>query len=76
MEDDYLARRFIPFRSRPRAGDLLVYVNTAGYQMDSMESEFHRLPLPRKVAAISSGGTWRLIDDERVNVTHLLEAHS
>jgi diaminopimelate decarboxylase len=76
MEDDYLARRFIPFPSRPREGDLLVYVNTAGYQMDSMESEFHRLPLPRKVAAIKSHGSWRLIDDERLNVTHLLGKHA
>ncbi len=76
MEDDYLARRFIPFSSRPRDGDLLVYVNTAGYQMDSMESEFHRLPLPKKVAAIKSGDTWRLIDDDRVNVTHVLEDNS
>ena len=40
----------MPLPSRPRAGDALVYLNTAGYQMDSNESPFHELPLPRKVA--------------------------
>jgi diaminopimelate decarboxylase len=33
---------------RPVPGDLLVYLNTAGYQMDSNESPFHDLPLPHK----------------------------
>ncbi|MEV8419056.1 hypothetical protein AB0P45_36665, partial [Streptomyces niveus] len=30
-------------------GDLLVYPNTAGYQMDSNESPFHDLAIPPKV---------------------------
>ena len=37
------------FPRRPRIGDLLVYPNTAGYQMDSNESRFHDLALPPKV---------------------------
>jgi len=39
----------VPFPHRPAVGDLLVYLNTAGYQMDSNESPFHELPLPPKV---------------------------
>ncbi len=49
LESDLLSRRRIPLPRRARVGDLLVYPNTAGYQMDSNESPFHELPLPPKV---------------------------
>ncbi|MDX3435720.1 MULTISPECIES: type III PLP-dependent enzyme domain-containing protein [Streptomyces] len=49
LESDMLTWRKIAFPHRPRAGDLLLYPNTAGYQMDSNESPFHDLPLPPKV---------------------------
>ncbi|ANW19435.1 amino acid decarboxylase [Streptomyces clavuligerus] len=49
LESDLVSWRKIGFLQRPRAGDLLVYPNTAGYQMDSNESSFHDLPLPPKV---------------------------
>jgi diaminopimelate decarboxylase len=72
LENDYLARRFIPFETRPLTGDLLVYVNTAGYQMDSKESEFHRLPIPDKVVALKNEGAWRFIKDNIISVTDLV----
>ncbi|MFJ2189132.1 Y4yA family PLP-dependent enzyme [Kitasatospora sp. NPDC087861] len=49
LDSDLLTWRKIAFPARPRPGDLLVYPNTAGYQMDSNESPFHELPLPSKV---------------------------
>ncbi|MFI5617955.1 Y4yA family PLP-dependent enzyme [Streptomyces sp. NPDC051567] len=49
LESDLLTWRKIPFPRRPRTGDLLVYPNTAGYQMDSNESPFHDLALPPKI---------------------------
>ncbi|MEV6986470.1 Y4yA family PLP-dependent enzyme [Sphaerisporangium sp. NPDC051017] len=49
LESDMLTWRKIAFPHLPRAGDLLLYPNTAGYQMDSNESPFHDLPLPPKV---------------------------
>ncbi|MFD4726735.1 Y4yA family PLP-dependent enzyme [Streptomyces seoulensis] len=49
LESDMLTWRKIAFRHQPRTGDLLLYPNTAGYQMDSNESPFHDLPLPPKV---------------------------
>ncbi|MFJ9629840.1 Y4yA family PLP-dependent enzyme [Streptomyces sp. NPDC101175] len=49
LESDMLTWRKIAFPQRPRPGDLLLYPNTAGYQMDSNESPFHDLPLPPKV---------------------------
>ncbi|MFK4111339.1 Y4yA family PLP-dependent enzyme [Streptomyces sp. NPDC002176] len=49
LESDMLTWRKIAFPQPPRVGDLLLYPNTAGYQMDSNESPFHDLPLPPKV---------------------------
>lgn len=62
LESDMLTWRKAVFPSRPRPGDLLVYPNTAGYQMDSNESPFHDLPLPPKVVVDDTGGRtrWRL----------------
>ncbi|MFC7623405.1 alanine racemase [Microlunatus sp. GCM10028923] len=48
LESDLLSRRRIPLAREPRIGDLLVYPNTAGYQMDSNESSFHNHPIPPK----------------------------
>ncbi|MCP2316435.1 Diaminopimelate decarboxylase [Nocardia amikacinitolerans] len=49
LESDMLSWRRIPLPRRAEEGDLLVYPNTAGYQMDSNESAFHELPIPPKV---------------------------
>jgi diaminopimelate decarboxylase len=58
LDGDMLAWRRIPFVNVPRCGDLIAFINTAGYQMDSNESPFHRRPLPRKVAAWSAHDQW------------------
>ncbi|MDT3395104.1 alanine racemase [Streptomyces sp. B1866] len=62
LESDLLTWRKIAFPVRPAPGDLLVYPNTAGYQMDSNESPFHDLPLPPKVVIETTGEQprWRL----------------
>ncbi|MGP3989802.1 alanine racemase [Streptomyces sp. 3N207] len=49
LESDMLSWRKVRLPRPPRPGDLLVYPDTAGYQMDSNESPFHDLPLPAKV---------------------------
>lgn len=61
MEYDVLTWRKIVFPTVPRHGDLIVYPNTAGYQMDKNESEFHQLALPPKIVVTEQGGrfTWR-----------------
>lgn len=48
MEYDMLTWRKVRTEKVPRVGDLLVYHNTAGYQMDKNESEFHQLRLPMR----------------------------
>ncbi|MFD8749476.1 Y4yA family PLP-dependent enzyme [Kitasatospora sp. NPDC059577] len=59
LDSDLLTWRKISFPTRPRPGDLLVYPNTAGYQMDSNESPFHELPLPPKVVIDHPAGSPR-----------------
>ncbi|GAA5043165.1 alanine racemase [Nocardia callitridis] len=49
LDSDMLSWRRIPLTRPAEVGDLLVYPNTAGYQMDSNESAFHELPIPPKV---------------------------
>lgn len=72
LEIDVLSWRKIGFLRMPRAGDLLVYPNTAGYQMDSNESEFHRIPLPEKLVAFKKNDTWKYIPDSRYSFADTL----
>jgi diaminopimelate decarboxylase len=51
LDDDVITHRLINFETTPQTGDLLIYANTAGYQMDLLENEFHRHPLPRRLTA-------------------------
>jgi len=62
LEYDMLTWRKVPFPRAPRPGDLLIYPNTAGYQMDKNETEFHQLPLPARVVLTGDGQRrrWRL----------------
>ncbi|HEX8932722.1 MAG TPA: Y4yA family PLP-dependent enzyme, partial [Pseudonocardiaceae bacterium] len=62
LEYDMVTWRKIPFPRVPRYGDLLVYPNTAGYQMDKNETEFHQIPLPVRVVLsyTESRFQWRL----------------
>ncbi|WP_334023974.1 Y4yA family PLP-dependent enzyme [Nocardia terpenica] len=56
LESDLLSWRRIPLPRAAEPGDLLVYPNTAGYQMDSNESPFHQLPIPPKVVLHDAPG--------------------
>jgi diaminopimelate decarboxylase len=59
MEYDMLTWRKVLLPREPRHGDLLIYPNTAGYQMDKNESEFHQRPLPTKLVLTAKGGQFR-----------------
>lgn len=63
LENDMLTWRKLAFSRPVEPGDRLVYLNTAGYQMDSNESPFHEAPLPTKVAIeldVDERLSWRL----------------
>jgi diaminopimelate decarboxylase len=64
MDYDMLTWRKVAFNQRPVAGDLLVYPNTAGYQMDKNETEFHQLSLPKRVVLTRRRGRFRWRLDE------------
>ncbi|WP_330250324.1 Y4yA family PLP-dependent enzyme [Nocardia sp. NBC_00565] len=59
LESDMLSWRRIPLPRQAEVGDLLIYPNTAGYQMDSNESAFHELPIPPKVVLRDTGDRLR-----------------
>lgn len=65
LDDDVLTNRLLAFDRKPRAGDLLVYANTAGYQMDLLENEFHRHPMPRRIAVtVDAAGRQHISPDD------------
>lgn len=61
LDEDIISYRFIHFQALPVAGDILIYVNTAGYQSDLLENEFHRIPMPRRFSL-------RITDDHEASV--------
>ncbi|MDU0954902.1 MAG: Y4yA family PLP-dependent enzyme, partial [Bradyrhizobium sp.] len=64
LDDDVLSNRWLTFPVAPQAGDLLVYANTAGYQMDLLENQFHRHPMPNRLCVAQDGkGQLTLIPD-------------
>ncbi|MEU7763903.1 alanine racemase [Nocardia sp. NPDC049190] len=56
LDSDMLSWRRVPLPRAAEIGDLLIYPNTAGYQMDSNESAFHELPIPPKVVLHDAPG--------------------
>lgn len=54
LDGDVITHRLLEFGTAPRPGDLLLYANTAGYQMDLLENEFHRHPMPARLVATPS----------------------
>jgi diaminopimelate decarboxylase len=49
MEEELLSLRRLEFPQGVERGDLIVFPNTAGYQMHFMESRSHQFPLARNV---------------------------
>lgn len=61
LESDILSWRPITFPSLPAQGDLLAFINTAGYQSDFYETTPHRMPTPSRVAFLDSKRSkWKL----------------
>jgi diaminopimelate decarboxylase len=65
LEYDMITWRKVRLARQPRRGDILIYPNTAGYQMDKNESAFHNIPLPPKIVLTDADGRfrWRLDDN-------------
>jgi diaminopimelate decarboxylase len=64
LEADLLTRRQVFLPRLPRPGDLLAFVNTAGYAMDFRAHRAQRQPTARTVAVERRGDGWRWRPDE------------
>ncbi|MCH0541544.1 alanine racemase [Streptomyces sp. MUM 203J] len=67
LESDLISRRLVFLPRAPRPGDLLAFVNTAGYFMDFTADHAMRQPIARKVAAYRADGAadWNWCLDEQ-----------
>lgn len=65
LEQDMITWRKIKFDTIPEKGDLLIYYNTAGYQMDSNESEFHKIPLVKKYVVKKNDNGYLIEEDKK-----------
>ncbi len=65
LEADLITRRLVFLPRLPRAGDLLAFVNTAGYVSDFHAHHAQRQPVARTVAVTEEGGArhWCLDED-------------
>jgi diaminopimelate decarboxylase len=64
LEGDLITRRAVHLPFAPRVGDLMAFVNTAGYCMDFHATGAQLRPGARKVAAWRESGAWRWCLDE------------
>ncbi len=63
MKSDMVMRRKIYVPHEPHCGDLLIFINTAGYFMDFTESKMLMQPIAPKYAASLKDGEWECIED-------------
>ncbi|MEV4343645.1 Y4yA family PLP-dependent enzyme [Actinoplanes sp. NPDC049596] len=70
LEADLITRRQVFLPGTPRPGDLLAFVNTAGYFMDFSATHALHQPIGRKVAVYRDGGAWRWCLDEQYWPVH------
>ena len=64
LEADLITRRLVFLSRLPHVGDLLAFVNTAGYAMDFHAHHAQRQPTARTVAVTEEDGTWHWCPDE------------
>lgn len=65
LEADLLTRRKVYLPQPPRPGDLLVFVNTAGYLMDFSAGNALMQHTAHTVAAFRTSGGWQWCSDEQ-----------
>jgi diaminopimelate decarboxylase len=69
IEDELLTMRRLSFPLGVAVGDLICFVNTAGYQMHILESASHQIPLARNLIrrglAPNGSRAWDLDDIDR-----------
>lgn len=65
LEDDLITRRKVTLPRPPVPGDVLAFVNTAGYFMDFAADHALMQPIAPKVAVYRDAGVWKWCLDEQ-----------
>ena len=63
LEQELLLKRKISLNQHPQVGDLVCFVNTAGYMMHFYESEAHLFDLAKNLV-VEKSASWNVIPDE------------
>lgn len=64
MENDFIFKRKIFLESIPNSGDVIAFINTAGYFMDFEQSNTIKQKISTKIIAISDSHKFKFILDE------------
>jgi diaminopimelate decarboxylase len=64
LHGDFIMRRRVALKTTPQPGDVLAFINTAGYNMDFAESATLRQPIARKVAVTRRNDSLHCVLDE------------
>lgn len=69
VAEDLLQRNTVYPGFVPERGDVVVFVNTAAYLMDFIESPMLHQPVARKIAAVERAGVWKTCLDDEFSAT-------
>ncbi len=72
---DIMVKRKVVLKGKPKAGDYLCFINTAGYTADFHDAPVHQHPMGQKIVAISAQDGWRFMSEDRFN-PYLIEEGS
>jgi len=63
LEQELILKRKISFQQMPEIGDMICFVNTAGYMMHFYESEAHLFELARNLVAVENNDVFKVVPD-------------
>lgn len=64
LEQEIILKRKLAFKQMPQIGDMICFVNTAGYMMHFYESEAHLFELAKNLVAEEDRGAFKVVPDE------------
>lgn len=64
---DVMVKRKVVLKGKPKAGDYLCFVNTAGYTADFHDAPIHQHPMGQKIVALKKGDDWQFMSEDRFN---------
>lgn len=64
---DIMVKRKVVLKGKPKAGDYLCFMNTAGYTADFQDASVHQHPMGQKIVAIKGDKGWQFTSEDRFN---------